>query len=133
MKRRWSIFDEFEDMIDRFNKAFESFSTESDFREPETEITETEGEIIVTMELPGVEKREIDLKVTKDQVIVKAEHRVERNEKGTYRKIYKDFYKAISLPKEINPDKVKATYKNGILEIRLPKKVKDRGKRIKVE
>ena len=137
MKRRWSIFDEMEEMFERMNRLVDSFtpriSLDEDYREPETEIHETDKEIIVTMELPGVDKKDIDLKVTEDQIVVKAEHKEEETEKETYRKIYSNFYKAIRLPERVDPDKVKATYKNGILEVRLTKLEQEKGKRINIE
>ena len=137
VRRRWSIFDEFEEMFDRMNRMFESLAPRVDldegYREPETEIHETENEIIITMELPGMDKKDIDLKVTEDQVVVKAEHKEEEREKTGYRKLYSNFYKAIRLQQRVNPDKAKATYKNGILEIRLPKLEGEKGKRIDIE
>ncbi len=137
-RRRWSIFDEFEEMFDRMNRIFESFmprdiDIEEDYREPETEMYEKDNELVIVMELPGVDKKDIDLKVTEDQVVVKAEHKVEEKEKESYRKLYSNFYKLIRLPVKVNPDKVKATYKNGILEIRMEKLEGEKGKKIDIE
>ncbi len=137
MRRRWSIFDEFEEMFDRMTRMFDNFSSESfidhEYREPETEIHDTDNEIIVTMELPGIDKKDIDLKVTEDQLMVKAEHKEEEKEQGYYRKLQSKFYKSIKLPAKVDADKVKATYKNGILEVRLTKQELSKGKKIDIE
>ncbi len=75
-------------------------------------------------EVPGVSKDDIEIKVKPKQLIIKA--------KGKDRK----YYKTIDLPKEVIPEKAKASYKNGVLEVRLKAKdvsEKDEGVEIKVE
>ncbi|MEB3757542.1 MAG: Hsp20/alpha crystallin family protein [Desulfurococcales archaeon] len=92
--------------------------------EPLVDVFEDNGEIIVVAEVPGVSKDDIEIKVKPKQLIIKA--------KGKDRK----YYKTIDLPKEVIPEKAKASYKNGVLEVRLKAKdvsEKDEGVEIKVE
>ncbi|MCE4605900.1 MAG: Hsp20/alpha crystallin family protein, partial [Desulfurococcales archaeon] len=92
--------------------------------EPLVDVFEDNGEIIVVAEVPGVSKEDIELKVKPNQLIIKA--------KSKDRK----YYKAIDLPKEVIPEKAKASYKNGVLEVRLKAKEgreRDEGIDIKVE
>jgi len=83
--------------------------------EPLVDVFEDNEEIIVVAEVPGVSKEDIELKVKPKQLIIKA--------KSKDRK----YFKTIDLPKEVIPEKAKASYKNGVLEVRL--KVKEGGER----
>ncbi|MCE4615336.1 MAG: Hsp20/alpha crystallin family protein [Desulfurococcales archaeon] len=92
--------------------------------EPLVDVFEDNGEIIVVAEVPGVSKEDIELKVTSRELIIRA--------KGKDKK----YYKTIDLPKEVIPEKAKASYKNGVLEVRLKAKEtrqKDEGVEVKVE
>lgn len=90
-------------------------------REPLVDISETDEEVIITAETPGVKKEDIEINATERELEIKAGDK---------------FYKRLDLPTEVNPDKAKATYNNGILEVRLEKREKRKrleGKRIRVE
>lgn len=109
-----------------------------DAREPLTDIMDEGEDLVALMELPGVEKGEIKVSTTADMLKVrvdKQEEKEENDENYCYReRRYGGYFRAISLPVEVIPDKVKANYKNGILEVRMKKKEKtEGGKAIKVE
>ena len=87
-------------------------------REPLVDVTETEDEIIVTAETPGVRKEEIKIEVRDSELEIRAGDK---------------FYKKIDLPAAVNPDESKATYNNGVLEIKLKKVKRAEGRTIKVE
>ncbi len=92
-------------------------------REPLVDIMETNDEVIVVAETPGIEKEEITLRGTEKELEIKAGEK---------------FYKKLRLPVEVITDQAKANYKNGVLEVRLPRvkpKVdeEDSGTEIKVE
>lgn len=75
--------------------------------------------------MPGLEKQDININVTEDRLEISAETKhEEKKEEKDY--IYRErrsgsYYRAISLPSPVDPDKSKATYNNGILEIKMPK------------
>ncbi len=107
-------------------------------REPLTDIMDEGEDLVALMELPGVGKDEIKVSTTTDMLKVRVDKREEKeesNENYCYReRKYGGYYRALSLPSEVIPDKVKASYKNGVLEVRMKKKVKtEGGKAIKVE
>lgn len=109
-----------------------------DTREPLTDIMDEGEDLVALMELPGVNKDEIKVSTTTDTLKVRVDKREEK-EQGDENYFYRErryggYFKAISLPSEVIPDKVKASYKNGVLEVRMKKKVKSEGgKAIKVE
>jgi len=92
-------------------------------REPLVDVFESENEVSVVAELPGVEKDKIDVKVTEDgkTLIINAS-----NEKRKY-------YKEIELPARVDPSSAKASYKNGVLEVKLKKIGKGEGKGVKIQ
>jgi len=110
------------------------------FTQPLSDIRETDNNLIITVDLPGVEKKDIQLKVTENTIEIKAErsHKEEQKKKGYYKleRSYGGFYRALTLPCKIKPEKAKAELKNGVLKITLPKKeklVKIKAKTIKVK
>ena len=117
---------------DRNNKP--SWNVEEQCLNPLINVEEEEGEVIVTADLPCVEKEDIDVFVEGDTVILKA--KTKRDLKferwgGVYRKVsFNSFKKIIPLKTEVDPDKVTAKFRKGILEIRLKKK---KTKKIDVE
>ena len=90
-------------------------------REPLTDINETDDQIAITVELPGVNKEDIDINVMEDKVEV--------NVKTESRK----YFKSIDLTSMVETESSKATYKNGILDLVLTKKESDKPKGTKVK
>jgi HSP20 family protein len=106
------------------------------FRNPVVDLEEKDKEIIARFEIPGVDKKDIELNLNERSVELKVEKKEESKieKKGVLKeeKNYKRFYKSISLPSEIIVDKTKAKYKDGILELIMPKKESNK-KRIEIE
>jgi HSP20 family protein len=136
----WDDFRRFEEMM---NRMFENFSgrTTSNrrllssgersavvpaaYREPFIDVMENDKEIIAKAEMPGLDKQDIKINVTNDMLEISAETKQEekKEEKGY---IYRErrsgsYYRAISLPSPVDPDNSKATYENGVLEIKMPR------------
>ena len=106
-------------------------------RSPLTDLEETDKEVIAKFELPGVEKKDIQLNVTPDKIEVKVEKKQEAKveKKGFYReeRSYRGFYRAMALPSEVSAEKAKAKYKDGILEVTLPKVEGKKKNKIEIE
>ena len=96
-------------------KSSKGTSMISDEREPLTDIIEGDNDVAITIEIPGVEKDNIDLNVTEDTLEIKVD--------APERK----YHKVLNLPNKVKPKSTKATYKNGILDIVLDKKDKKKG------
>jgi HSP20 family protein len=97
----------------------------SEEREPLTDVMECDDEVSVTVELPGVEKKDIDLKATKDQLEI------------TVDTSQRKYHKIVHFNVEVKPRTTKATYKNGVLDVTIQRKVQhkkeDEGVHINIE
>jgi len=91
-------------------------------REPIVDVYEEDEEVRVIAELPGVSKDDIELRVLDERrLVIKAS--------GEERK----YYKEVDLPCPVDPDSAKAAYRNGILDVKLKKRAKPEGRRVKIE
>lgn len=95
------------------------------YRKPFIDIAETDKEVVATVDMPGLNKEDIKINLTEDRLEISAETKQdeEKKEKGY---IYKErrsgsYYRSISLPSSIDSDNAKASYNNGVLEIKMPK------------
>ena len=92
---------------------------------PQIDVAETEKEVRVTAELPGLEEKDVDVTLTQGVLTIKGEKREEHEENKRdwhHSELrYGMFERAIQLPAEIDADKAKASFKKGVLKITLPK------------
>ncbi|MFC1884567.1 Hsp20/alpha crystallin family protein [Thermodesulfobacteriota bacterium] len=104
---------------------------------PSVDLTETAKEIIVRAEVPGMEKEDIDVSLESKTLTIRGEKKTEHeeNEENVHRveRRYGSFMRSIELPAEVNPDKVNATYKGGVLRLKLPKVKSQSAKKIEVK
>jgi HSP20 family protein len=91
---------------------------------PSLDVFEKDGTLVVRADLPGLTKDEVQVEVTDEAITLKGERKKEIEEKkeGFYRleRAYGSFYRAVPLPEGIKPEDVKATFKNGVLEVTAP-------------
>jgi HSP20 family protein len=92
---------------------------------PKLDVKNSDKEIIVTIELPGVELKDIEISVTGNGLLVKGEKRAQKEEKdkGYYKMecSYGSFQRLIPLPCEVKNDEIVASYKDGVVKVTLPK------------
>ncbi len=143
-------FGRFEEMM---NRMFENFwgrprrqllssgergeTLPAEYRQPSIDVVETDREVIARAEMPGLDKENIKINLTEDRLEISAETKKEeeKREKGyVYREMRSgSYYRAIALPSPVDPNNAQASYKNGILEIKMPKTEVKEKKEIKVE
>jgi HSP20 family protein len=103
---------------------------------PCVDIFETENEVVIKAELPGMESKDIDIKLSNNVLMLGGDRRFEKDTKTeNYHRVersYGTFTRSFSLPAFVDDSKVHAEYKNGLLRIVLPKKEQDRSKEIKI-
>jgi HSP20 family protein len=104
---------------------------------PKVNVIDKDEYLLVRAEIPGVEKKDLDIDVTENMVSIRGSRKhEEEEEKGEYyrREISSGaFARSIPLPTEVDPDQVKANFKDGVLQIRLPKTTMTKRRRIEVE
>lgn len=101
------------------------------------DVFEDRKNVVVRLEVPGIEKDDFDIEVHDESLIVRGEKRFERQKaEGRYRIMqcaYGTFYRAIPLPVPVTADKAKASYRNGVLKITLPKAKSARARTIDIK
>ena len=95
-------------------------------REATVDLVDEENRFVVHAELPGVAKDKIDVALTKDGIEISAETDVEKEDKGknfvVRERVYSHVYKQLSFPEEVVPEKAESTFRDGLLEVCVPKK-----------
>ena len=144
---RWDPFRDVVTLQDRMNRMFDQAlsRTRADDEEgltastwvPAVDIFETADSIVMKAELPGVSRENIDIQVRDNTLTLKGERKFEREVKDeNYLRIersYGAFQRAFSLSTVIQQDKIKAVFKDGVLEVTLPKAEEVKPKQVKVE
>lgn len=106
---------------------------------PKVDIFEEGGDVVVKAELPGMKKEEIDVNITNNKITIsgekKQEEKVEKKNYYRFERSYGSFTRTFRMPSEVQTDKVKANFKDGVLEIRAPKteEAKKKEKKIQIE
>ena len=143
---RWDPFRELttwhRDIDELFNRFFPSFPLERELEEvamtrlPAAESFTRDGMHVVRLDLPGVDPKDIDISVVDDSLIIKGERKgsEEVKEKDYQYKetAYGRFERRLALPKGVDGDKIKANYRNGVLEVLIPLPVEVAGKKIPI-
>lgn len=145
---KWSPMKELEDMRRDMERVFEEMfepvrkrrwwpgGAQKTVFVPPMDMYDRKDEVVIKMELPGVRKEDIDLSITRDAINIKGEIKQEEEvpEESTFirERVFGTFSRMITLPSEVDSAKSKATFKDGVLEIVLPKKEEVIPKEIKV-
>ncbi len=143
---RWDPFQDLAALQDRMNRIFEQ--TLSRFRgdregliagawAPAVDIYETPDSVVLKAELPGLSTNDIDIQVRDNVLTLKGERRLEKEVKEeNYLRVeraYGSFQRAFTLPAAIQADKIRAVFKDGVLEVNIPKAEEAKPKQIKIE
>jgi HSP20 family protein len=140
---RWEPFRDLGEIQQEMNRLFDGFfgrpgaaATSERMWMPLYDMYETKDELNVTFELPGISEKEVHVSITGDVLTLKGERKWEKqlNEESYHRleRVYGRFERSVPLPVPVQADKVKATYRDGVLEVKLPKAEEVKAKEIKV-
>lgn len=147
MRYNWDPFDELRRMQYRMSRIFEDFPDlieSSDLPAPQetahvpyVDVIDRDNDVIVTADLPGVEKSDIKINVRGNIVEISGEKKSEKEvkEEGYLRheRGFNRFYRAIRLPTTVDETKANATFNNGVLEVTLPKTEKQKASSIPIK
>ena len=144
---RWEPLREFAIMQDRVNRVNrlsretygpegpEEALTTTSFAPP-VDIYEDEHNIVLKLEVPGIDEKDIDVRIDNNTLTVHGERKIEQEEKEeNFRRVerqYGAFTRSFTLPSSVDPGQVSADYNKGVLKIKLAKKAEAKPKRIKV-
>jgi len=122
------------DLLDSFRDLW-SLQTETDWA-PAVDIYDDKDKLVIKADLPGMAQKDIDVSVEDDVLGIKGEKKKETEvkEDNFYRveRAYGSFERRFALPVNVDATKIKATYKEGVLELTLPKKEESKAKQIKI-
>jgi HSP20 family protein len=142
---RWDPFRELEEMSDRLNRMVTRPATRTNGKEsltvadwmPTVDISETDGEYVIKAELPEVKKDDVKVTLEDGILTIQGERRREKDEKTTkYHRVersYGSFARSFSLPDQVDENGVTADYKDGMLNLRIPKSEKAKPRAIEVK
>lgn len=138
---KWDPFKDLQAIQEKIDRIFEESLRGRDIPSglwtPAVDIYETDDAIILEAELPGMNEKDIDVRVEDNVLTIKGERKIEqeRKEENYYRmeRYYGTFQRSFTLPSNLETDKIKAEYKKGILKVVMPKKEQAKPKQIKVE
>ena len=138
---RWEPF-RVSDIQNEVNRLFDNFfgrpaSTAGRTWVPPVDMHATKDDLVLTLELPGVSEKDVNVSISGDLLTVKGErryeHQVKEQELLHVERTYGKFERLIQLPMAVQADRVKATYRDGVLEIKLPKAEEVKSKEIKID
>jgi HSP20 family protein len=142
---RWDPFRDLSILQERMNRVFEDAAVRGWKNDepsattswsPAVDIYETDSEIMVQAELPGVDRKDIALQLENNVLTLKGDRRFEKetNQENYHRieRSYGGFSRAFTIPTIVDEEKIRADYRDGILKIALPKKEQVKAKQIKI-
>lgn len=143
-KKNYNPFTELEKLHHDFDRLFDiSFSplsrrfiSEENSWMPSMDVYESKDDLTVKMDVPGLSKEEISVSVEGDRLTVKGQKKEEKESKDGDRvfseRVYGSFQRTVTLPSDVDASKAKADYKNGVLELKLPKREDAKPKQIDI-
>jgi HSP20 family protein len=141
---RWDPFREFVTLQGRMNRLFRDSQAGEGRQEtlttanfaPPVDIYEDEHNITLKIEVPGIEEKDVDVRIENNTLTVHGERKFEKEEKEeNYRRVerqYGSFTRSFTLPTTVDPERVQADYDKGVLKVQLAKKAEAKPKQIKV-
>lgn len=121
----------FEDFWTRFDNPFGSLTAGG----PRTDISETDEAMLVSVDLPGLDDKDIEVNVTDDMLTIRGEREEKTDKDGFTSQSRRSFHRMIPVPPGVDPEKAEAEFKRGVLTVTLPKteEAKAKVKRIAVK
>jgi len=142
---RWDPFRDLVTLRDRMNRLFEDAVSTARTEEkdmissswvPSVDIYEDEKQLVLTAELPGINEKDVDIKIEDNTLSIHGERKLEKETREeNYHRIeraYGSFYRSFTLPNHIDQDKIQAEHENGVLRIIMPKKPELQPRKVKI-
>lgn len=141
---RWSPMNELVRMHDQLNRLFEETGPGTSNRElqygnwsPAVDLREEEGQYLLHADMPGMNKEDIDINVENNVLTITGERKFEaETQKDTYHRIeraYGKFVRSFTLPTRVIAEKISASYKDGVLNVSIPKAEESKPKKVAIK
>jgi HSP20 family protein len=132
-----SLQREIDRLFDDFSRGMPAFGNTGAGLMPSMDVTETDNEIEITAELPGLEEKDVQINVADNLLTIRGEKKTEKEEKDkNYRLVersYGEFERTLELPDGVNADAIKASIAKGVLTVTVPKPAPAQAKKIEVK
>jgi HSP20 family protein len=141
---RWDPFRDIVTLRDKMNRLFEDAVTHrgedkdliSSSWAPAVDIYEDENQLVLSAEVPGIEEKDVEIKIEDSTLIIQGERKMEKETKEeNYHRIeraYGSFYRSFTLPNYIDQEKIQAEHENGVLKITMPKKPELKPRKVRI-
>jgi len=138
---RWDPYREVSSLQDRLNRAFGGRTERDDEMQlaawaPPVDIAEEKDRILITAELPGFQENEIEIQTENGMLTLRGERKFEKETDGkSYHRVersYGQFVRSFSLPNNVDREKIQATFRDGLLQVELPKREDAKPRTIKI-
>ena len=133
----WRSLMDLQRNIDRmFDQAFSPVSS-GDWNEerifhPACDIDETESHYVMSVDLPGMSKKDINIEARENQLFISGERKSERKSNGASERFYGKFHRVVTLPEGVDAERIEAQYQDGVLKVALPKLESAKPRQIKI-
>jgi len=132
-----ALQDEMDSVLGRFSEQWRGETPAEGVSIPSVDLSETDGDLQLTVDVPGMKPDELDIEVVGQTVRICGEHKEEKEEKSkTYHRIERrsgSVYRSVDLPCNVKEEKVVAEYKDGVLKVTLPKSEEAKSHKVKVK
>lgn len=141
---RWDPFRDLITLREKMNRLFEdTFAARGEEKDlmastwtPSVDIYETENDVVLTAEIPGIEDKDIEIKIEDSTLSIKGERKLEKETKEeNYHRIeraYGIFYRSFTIPHNVDQDKIQAEHESGVLKITMPRKPELKPQKVKI-
>ncbi len=141
---RWDPFRDMVTLREKMNRLFEDAVTHrgedkdliSSAWAPAVDIYEDENQLVLSAEVPGIEEKDVEIKIEDSTLIIQGERKMQKETKEeNYHRIeraYGSFYRSFTLPNYIDQEKIRAEHENGVLKITMPKKPELKPRNVKI-
>lgn len=145
MSHQWNPLHDLIHLQDRMNRLFEDATqrraggneTRDDFERadwhPLADVFETETEYIVALDLPGIDRNALEVNVDENRLIVRGVREVDSQKQHRAERPHGKFFRTFTVPKTVDQVKATAAYKDGVLELKLPKRKEPKAQRVEIK
>jgi len=138
-----NMFGSLQREIDRlfadFTRSLGTYGTQGLNLVPSIDVTGKDKEIEITVELPGLERKDVEISIEDDLLTIRGEKKIEEEQKDDKKNVhlaersYGVFYRVLQLPAGVDPSGIKATMSNGVLKLTIPKPAKSQPQKIEIK